>query len=282
MWKANLNRHFRKTLPALRVPCFLILWNAIFHAFTLSILLFWTLTSRSIPVLQRMSTLNQFLSENQMLFAALASCSALFFFKPPVQEAWSERRIGFQRFLRGFLRGLGFGSAAVIALSLKGEFSFLGLSAQLNLNFLAAYTWIFRSILILALVISAEFLVRVVVRGELRNLPGRNTIEILTLVLIYWAWFAPGLPELLTLVLAFSVFPDFWSSSGFVSAFFALIHAVCGLDFFENQGAGILQFKPADSALPILENPYLQAMLFLLIASSRYVSMRNRKEIRSS
>ncbi len=282
MWKANLNRHFWKTLPALKVPFFLVLWNGIFHSFTLAILLFWTLTSRRIPALQRMSTLNQFLSENQMLFAALASCSALFFFKGPLADVWNDRRRGTSQFGKGFLRGLGFGSAVVIALSLKGELSFLGLSTQLNLNFLAAYAWILRSLLILALVVSAEFLVRVVVREELRGTPLRTPLEILTLISIYWAWFAPGGAESFTLALAFSVFPAFWSSAGFVSAFFILIHAVCGLDFFENQTAGILQFKPGGSETPVLQNLYVQVMLFVLLALARYVSIKNRKELRSS
>jgi hypothetical protein len=278
MWKANLNRHFWKTLPALRVPLFLLMWNAIFHSFTLAVLLFWTSTSHRIPALQRMSTLNQFLNENQMLFAALASCSALFFFRAALSGTWNDRRIGLGRFSKAFARGIGFGTAVILALSLKGELSFLGLSTQLNLNFLAAYAWILRSLLVLALVISGEFLVRIVVREELRDLPFRHLLEPLTLASIYWAWFAPGPAEILTLLLLFSVFTDFWASSGFVSAFFILVHAICGLDFFENQSAGILQFKPSEAESPIFQNLYIQAVLFILLGLTRYANLKWRKE----
>jgi hypothetical protein len=57
---------------------------------------------------------------------------------------------------------------------------------------------------------------------------------------------------------------------------------VCGLDFFENQTAGILQFKSGESETPVLQNLYVQVMLFILLALARYVSMKNRKELRSS
>ncbi|NDG83509.1 MAG: hypothetical protein EBX52_00540 [Proteobacteria bacterium] len=88
MWKANLNRHFAKLLPALKISSFLIFWSWIFHAFTLAILLFWSLTSNRVSSLNRMSTLNQFLSENQILFAALGSISALPFFRDTLVGRW--------------------------------------------------------------------------------------------------------------------------------------------------------------------------------------------------
>ncbi len=279
MWKANLNRHFRKLLPALKVSGFLIFWNALFHSFTLSILLFWTLTSHQVSTLNRMSTLNQFLSENQILFAALSCLSALLFFRAPLRELWGSRITGFPDLTRAFLRGLGFGSVMVIALILNHEYEFLGFSTQLNLNFLAAYAWIFRALLIFVFVFSTEFLVRVIIHHELVEVRYRIVLETLTLLLIYWIWFSPKFSEMVTLILLFGIFGSFWSSLGFISAFFILVHAIFGLNFFENESSGILQLKLSHSEETLFQNGHLQIMLFILLILVQYAKMKPRKEI---
>jgi hypothetical protein len=278
MWKANLNRHFQKLLPALKVSIFMVLWNALFHSFTLSILLFWTLTSNRVSELNRMGTLNQFLSENQILFAALASFSALAFFRTSLHELWQSRRLGLPELGKSFIRGAGFGAALILALILNREYEFLGFSTQLNLNFLAAYAWILRSVLIFFFVFSTEFLVRVILHEELSEVKYRLLVENLNLLLIYWIWFSPKPGEALTLILLFGLFPSFWASTGFLSAFFILIHAIFGLNFFENESLGVLQLKLTHSEETLLQNGHLQALLFILLASIQYVRIKPRKE----
>jgi hypothetical protein len=281
MWKANLNRHFAKLVPALKISIFLILWSALFHSFTLAILLFWSLTSSRVSSLNRMTTLNQFLSENQILFATLSSLSALVFFRDPLLEIWKNRRQGLPQLLGASLRGLSLGALLMIALTLNQDYEFLGLSSQLNLNFLAGYAWIFRSALLLVFVFSTEFLVRVVIRQELAGMKLRRTLETLTLVAIYWIWFSPRPMEILTLLLLFLSLDTFWSATGFLGSLFILIHAILGLNFFENETVGLLQLKALRTEEGVFQNPHLQILLAILLILIRYGKVRIRKESRA-
>jgi len=278
MWKANLNRHFGKLFPALKISSFLILWSGLFHAFTLAILLFWSLTSNRVSSLNRMSTLNQFLSENQILFAALGSVSALLFFRDTLAGIWKSRRAGLPALGRSALRGAGFGGIMMTALIVNRDYELLGLSNQADLNFLTAYAWIFRAVLITVFVLSTEILVRVIIHRELPEGPVRPVFEIASLVLIYAVWFTPRPGELPTLVLLFSIFPSFWSAAGFLSSFFVLTHALLGLHFFENETTGLLQLKPLHSDETLLQNAHLQSMLVILFVLIRYAKLRLRKE----
>lgn len=282
MWKANLNRHFLKILPGLKISGFLILWGALFHSFALSILLYGSLSSDRVLSTNRLSTLNQFLSENQILFAALSSVSAILFFRDPLAVLWKERASGTADFLKAFLRGIGFGVALMVALIFSHEYEFLGFTTQLNLNFLSSYAWILRAFLIFIFVFSTEFLVRVVLKQELKDAKGGVILQITTLNLLYWIWFEPGLSEVFTLVLLFSIFSSFWVSTGFLSAFFILLHALFGLNFFENEFVGIVQFKPLASEEGILQNPHLQVAFFALAIFVYYTQFRIRKESTAS
>lgn len=282
MWKANLNRHFAKLVPALKISTFLVLWSALFHSFTLAILLFWSLTSTRVSNLNRMTTLNQFLSENQILFATLSSVSAVLFFRDPLREVWKNRRLGVPQLLTSALRGIGLGALLMMALILNQEYEFLGLSTQLNLNFLAAYAWIFRAILLIVFVFSTEFLVRVVLRQELLGLKVRRTLETLTLLAIYWVWFSPHPTEILTLLLLFLSLDSFWSATGFLGSLFILIHAVMGLNFFENETVGLIQVKSLRAEEGFFQNPHLQILLAILLILIRYGKVRLRKESRVS
>jgi hypothetical protein len=279
MWKANLNRHFAKISRALKISAFLLLWNILFHSFTLSILLYWSLTSSRVPQLSRMTTLNQFLSENQILFAALSSLSALFFFRDVMFDLWTERRTVMPEFLRAWTRGMGFGISMLAALTLGHQYKFLGFSTQLDLNFLASYAWILRALLIFLFVSSTELLVRVVVKKTMPTGISSFLIQNLTLVLLYWIWFNSKPAELLTLFLLFSIFSTVWASIGFLSALFILVHAICGLNFFENEFAGLIQFKIlATNEESFFQNHTLQAVLVILLVLIHYVRMRIRKE----
>jgi hypothetical protein len=279
MWKANLNRHFAKISHGLKISGFLLLWNVFFHAFTLSILLFWSLTSSRIPTLSRMTTLNQFLSENQILFAALSSLSALFFFRDVLRDVWQERRTGFSEFGRAALRGIGLGIAILLGLTLSHQYQFLGFSTQLDLNFLASYAWILRAVLMFIFVASTELLVRVIVKNTLPKGYLSFLIQNLTLLSFYWIWFNPKLSELFTLFLLFSLFSRVWSTVGFLSAFFILLHAVCGFNFFENEFAGLIQFKNlAFTEESIFQNSTLQAVLLILLVCLSYVRIKLRKD----
>jgi len=281
MWKAKLNRHFAKLIPALRISTFLILWNGLFHSFTLAILLFWSLTSERVSALNRMTNLNQFLSENQILFATLSSVSALIFFKDHLQEVWRNRRSGLTELFRSGLRGAGFGTLLMLALILKGDYDFLGFSTQINLNFLAAYAWIFRAFLILCFIFSTEFLTRVVLHQRLTTVRSQLILENLTLILIYSIWFSPKPGEILSLALCFLVFRSFWSSAGFLASFFILIHAILGLNFFENETVGIFQLRGNRLDESILQNRHLQTLLLILLLLIRYAKVRLRKESRN-
>ena len=278
MWKANLNRHFTKLFPALKISSFLILWSGLFHAFTLAILLFWSLTSNRVTSLSRMSTLNQFLSENQILFATLSSLSALLFFRDALSELWKNRRIGLPNLIRASLRGFGFGTVMIFALILNHDYDFLGFSTQVNLNFLAAYAWIFRAILILGFVFSTEFLVRVIIHQHLPPGRIRPIFEASSLLLLYWVWFSPKPGEWVTLALLFSIFPSFWSSTGFIASFFILMHAVLGLNFFENETTGIFQLRANPNEETLLQSMHLQSMLVILLFLIHYAKLRLRKE----
>ncbi|MBU6154910.1 MAG: hypothetical protein KGP28_11455 [Bdellovibrionales bacterium] len=282
MWKAKLNRHFAKLTPAFKISIFLIFWNGLFHSFTLAILLLWSLTSNRVSALNRMTTLNQFLSENKILFATLSSLSALVFFKDTVSELWRSRRSGFPEWLKASLRGFGFGALMIAALILNHDYDFLGLSTQVNLNFLASYAWIFRAALILGFIFSTEFLVRVILRRELHTPRSQLVLENLTLLGIYAIWFSPKPGEVLTLVLFFLFSRSFWSSSGFLSAFFVLTHAILGLHFFENETVGIFQLKSNQPETSLLQNSHLRIMLILLLLLIHYAKVRLRKESRTT
>jgi hypothetical protein len=279
MWKANLNRHFAKITRALKISAFLLLWNFFFHSFTLSILLYWSLTSARIPALYRMATLNQFLSENQILFAALSSLSALFFFKDMIFDLWRGQRNALPDFSRAGLRGLGFGIVILIALTVGHQYQFLGFSTQLDLNFLASYAWILRAILIFLFVASTELLTGVVLRNTLPRNYSRYLIQNFTLLALYWIWFNPKFSELITLLFLFSIFSNVWSSIGFLSALFILVHAICGLNFFENEFAGVVQFKVLNlNEESFFQNHTLQAVLIVILVLIAYVRVRIRKE----
>jgi hypothetical protein len=278
MWKANLNRHFAKSVSALKISAFLILWSGLFHSFTLSILLFWSLTSNRVSSLTRMTTLNQFLSENQILFATLSSMSAILFFKTPLVQLWKNRRPGIPLLLRSGMRGFGFGTVMITALILNHDYEFLGLSTQLNINFLAAYAWVFRAILIFGFVFSTEFLVRIIIHDAMAKSQTRTLIENTTLILIYWVWFSPKPAEIITLGLLFWLFNSFWASVGFLSSFFILTHAILGLNFFENESSGILQLKSNLIEESILQNPHLQIMLFILLILIHYAKLKLQRE----
>ncbi len=279
MWKANLNRHFAKISRGLKISGFLLLWNVFFHAFTLAILLFWSLTSSRVPTLSRMTTLNQFLSENQILFAALSSLSALFFFRDVLMEVWLERRIGYAEFARAWTRGTGLGITILLGLTISHQYQFLGFSTQLDLNFLASYAWILRAILIFIFVASTELLVRVVVKNTMPKGYSSYFIQSLTLLSFYWIWFNPKLFELFTFFMLFSLFSRIWSTVGFLSAFFILLHAICGFNFFENEFAGLIQFKNLElTDESIFQNFTLQAVLAILLVLLSYVRMKLRKD----
>ncbi len=280
MWKAKLNRHFAKLAPAFKISAFLIFWSGLFHSFTLAILLLWSLTSNRVSALNRMTTLNQFLSENQILFATLSSFSALIFFKDTVKEVWRSRRSGFPEWLRASLRGAGFGTLMILALILNRDYDFLGLSTQVNLNFLASYAWIFRAVLIFGFVFSTEFLARVILRRELHSVRSQLIVENLTLLGIYAIWFSPKPGEILTLLLLFLLSRSFWSTAGFLTAFFILTHAILGLHFFENETVGIFQLKSNQPDLSLLQNGHLRVMLILLLLFIHYAKVRLRKESR--
>jgi hypothetical protein len=282
MWKAKLNRHFAKLAPAFKISIFLILWSGLFHSFTLAILLLWSLTSARVSALNRMTTLNQFLSENQILFATLGSLSALVFFKDTVLETWRSRRNGIPEMLRAGLRGSGFGALLIIALIWNKEYEFLGLSTQVNLNFLAAYAWMFRALLICGFVLSTEFLVRVILRRELHTVRSRLIVENLTLIGIYTIWFSPKPGEIITLLPLFLLFRSFWSTSGFIASFFIVTHAILGLGFFENETVGILQLKGNRPEESLLQNGHLRMILLLLLLFSHYAKVRLRKESRAT
>jgi hypothetical protein len=293
MWKPNLNRHFAKIAPALKnslkISFFLIVWNGLFHSLTLSILIYWSLTSTRVSEMSRMTTLNQFWAENQILFAALSALASIFFFGDYVRRVILDGRIGLTSFGINFLRGVFFSLLLIGALILDHRYEFLGFSAQLNLNFLTSYAWFFRALLMLLFVGSTEFVTRVVLRSELHDETmgvvspvARYLVETLTHLSIYWIWFNPALPEVITLLLLFLLFQGFWSATGFISAFFIMVHAVFGLPFFENEFVGVLQLKPLTEELrgdeSILQNHYLIATLILLVLAvraSRHIMLKS-------
>jgi hypothetical protein len=183
--------------------------------------------------------------------------------------------------LRSALRGMGFGSVMMVALILNRDYDFLGFSTQVNLNFLAAYAWIFRSMLIFFFVFSTEFLVRQILHRELSSVRSPLILENLTLITLYWIWFSPKPGEVLTLGLLFLIFNSFWSSAGFLSAFFILIHAILGLNFFENETVGIFQLKGNRLEESLLQNGHLQVMLIILLLLIHYAKVKLRKESRT-
>ena len=264
MWKPKLNRHF----------IFILIWNAVFHSLTLSILLYWALTSTRVTELNRMSTMNQFWSENQILFAALGSVAATLFFKDQWIDLWKQIKTGKKSFFFNFIRGSIFGLILILSLILKHQYEFLGFSVQLNLNFLTSYTWIFRSTLILLLILSNEFLVRVVLKAS-------RLTELATFLYLYWIWFNPNPAELITLSLLYGLFTHFWSASGFLSGLFIMTHAVFGLPFFENEFLGLLQLKLLNNEDGFYQNRYLQLTLVFLLFGFKLIPklISNRKSI---
>lgn len=271
MWKHNLNRQITKLWPSIKISGFLLIWNGVFHSLTLSILLYWSLSSQRVPELSRITTLNQFWAENQILFAALCGITGALFFRDQMSRVLQSRWEGGPDFWLSAARGCGLTLLLVLALILKGRYEFLGVSTQLNLNFLSSYAWILRSLLLTVFVVSLEFLTREVLKGP-------TWIRIATQLGIYWIWFFPSRGEFLSLTLISLLFSQFWSAAGFSTALFVMSHAIFGLGFFENEFSGLLQIRSLRSEETFLQNPYLQVVLLTLWAVFRYVKLWIRKE----
>lgn len=275
MWKQNLNRQFSKLRPALKISAFLMLWNGIFHGLTMSILLYWSLSSARVPELARITTLNQFWAENQILFAALCGLTGSLFFRNQISELFSEvtadRAEGFRWLGIHAVRGFGFALVMVIALVLRHRYQFLGLSTQLNLNFLSSYAWILRSILIFTFILTTEFMTR-------RVLNGPTWIRVLTQITIFWIWFYPSWSEIFSLIVLSLLFNNFWASTGFLTAIFVVTHAIFGVPFFENEFSGIFQIRSLRAEETFLQNPYVQVTLVALLVTFRYARLLLRKE----
>lgn len=275
MWKPNLNRHFT-------ISAFLILWNGLFHSLTLSILVYWSHSSLRVPELGRMSTLNQFWSENEFLFATISTCTMAFLLKDQFTSILLQLRTGFKKFGVNFLKGSLFSILLISGLILSKHYEFLGFSAQLSLNFLTSYAWLLRSFLILMFVLSTESVVRIVLRAA-----GAPLIsEIFTQLAIYWIWFNPSLQDLTSLALIFLLFRGFWSSSGFIAGLLIIAHAVFGLPLFENEFVGVFQLKALASDQSFLQNSYVLASLFVLVSVFRgsrlFMLKSKRKENQTS
>ncbi len=253
MWKPNLNRHFT-------ISAFLILWNGLFHSLTLSILVYWSHTSLRVPELGRMSTLNQFWTENQILFATLSTCAMAVFLKDQLTPLLFHTREGIAKFGNHFAKGAAFSILLILGLTLSKHYEFLGFTAQLSLNFLTAYAWILRAFLILLFIISTESVVRV----ALRTAGASFVSEILTQLAIYWIWFNPSLRDLASLTLIFLLYRSFWAASGFLSGLMIMSHAVFGLPLFENEFVGIFQLKTLYGDQSFLQNSYVLAALGVL------------------
>jgi hypothetical protein len=271
MWKHNLTRQLSKLWPHLRISAFILVWIGLFHSLTLNLLVYWSLTSSQVPELARITTLNQFWAENQILFAALCGLSGSFFFKGQLQRLFQERQEGVRWLLIHALRGFLFTCVILTALIVRGRYEFLGLSTQLNLNFLSSYAWFFRAVLLFLFVFSTEFLTRRVLQGPV-------WLRVTTQVLIYWIWFFPSWGELLSIGLLSLLFSSFWAATGFTAAIFISSHAWFGLPFFENEFSGILQIKYLKADETLLQNPYLQITLLVLLFVFRYAKLLFRKE----
>jgi hypothetical protein len=265
MWKGNLNRHFTNLLPSLKMSGFLIFWNILFHSMTLAILLFWSLTTAKINPETRLNSLNQFLNENQILFATLCCISALLFFKSEFIRELKLFRDTAPVLIRALIRGMGLGIMVTVALALHGTYPFLGVSTQINFNFLASYAWIFRAFLIFAFCFSSEFLLRNVLRRTIRDPRFQLPLEALTGLFIYWIWFGPTVSELFTLLLIFGLYYDLWVGIGFLSGWFIWLHAICGFNFFQNESQGLLQFKIPINQESLLQNSSIQLILGALL-----------------
>jgi hypothetical protein len=221
-----------------------------------------------------MSTLNQFWTENQLLFATLCSVAATFFFKDQLWQTLHRFKASQKYFFANFSRGLLFGLILILGLIFNRRYEFLGFAVQLNLNFLTSYAWIFRAFLILALVASNEFLVRVVTESTFdREAPPALTfsIRLLTELAVYWIWFNPSPSECFTLLLLFSLFSHFWSATGFLSGLFIMTHAVFSLPFFENEFLGLFQLKLLKNDDRFYQNPYLQLTLVILLVAFKLI-----------
>jgi hypothetical protein len=119
----------------------------------------------------------------------------------------------------------------------------------------------------------------VVLRNTLPRNYSRYLIQNFTLLALYWIWFNPKFSELITLLFLFSIFSNVWSSIGFLSALFILVHAICGLNFFENEFAGVVQFKVLNlNEESFFQNHTLQAVLIVILVLIAYVRVRIRKE----
>lgn len=271
MWKHNLNRQITKLKPALKISAFLMLWNGVFHGLTMSILLYWSLSSSRVPELARITTLNQFWAENQILFAALCGVTGSLFFRNQIGQLVDDRADGFRWLGIHAFRGFAFALVMVIALVLRRRYQFLGLSTQLNLNFLSSYAWILRSFLIFSFILTTEFLTR-------RVLHGPTWIRVLTQITIFWIWFFPSWSEIFSLVVLSLLFNNFWASTGFLTAIFIVTHAIFGLPFFENEFSGIFQIRSTRAEETFLQNPYLQVTLVALLVTFRYAKLLLRKE----
>jgi len=252
MWKAKLNQHFAKIA--------FLLWNLIFHSLWLSALFF----------LSNGSNFNSIWTENQVLIATLSI--GLFTFID--REDWLIRlrdTSQAQKLLSlGALQALIVISLITVQSIFFGKIEFLGLSSQVGLNFLSSYSWLLRSILLLALSFA--------INATTKNIKPYWTGLPLQ-CFFFWIWFQPGWQDLLIITGIYILNSSILFSTGLMAGIFILTHAVLGSSFMGSEFSGLLQFKWIQDEGSLLHNPALILGLFFLYFVNKLGTIyKNRKE----
>ncbi len=204
---------------------FNLIWNAILHALTLSVLLFWSNQQPEGTPFSQLQKLNSGWAQHRFLFALIPQVLGLFIFRDRILNAFHPLIPSLKTLLASGLRGL------LVALL----FSFYFLRQDIESSQQAIMTklffqdggvWILNTLEIIAFIAVSEFLLRV--PPKLPLLLAQGVVR----ALIYVLWLEAKLPECLVLVLFSIALPSFLESIGFLSLFFGTAGPLFGIALF--------------------------------------------------
>ena len=251
MWKAKLNQHFAKFA--------FLLWNLIFHSLWLSALFY----------LSNGSNFNSIWAENQILFATLSVSLYAFIFR----DEWGYKlrdTIQVRHWLTmGFIQSIVVVLLAAIQGILSKNIEFLGFSSQLGVNFLSSYSWILRSILLIALSFALNATTKSLT-PQWMGLPLQY--------FFFWIWFQPSLLDY-SLITAFYIMnSSFIFSTGLMGGVFIMTHAVFGATLMGSEFSGLFQFKWIQEEGSLLHSPALILGLFFIFFVNKLKTFLNRRK----
>lgn len=146
----------------------------------------------------------------------------------------------------------------------------IGFSSQIGMNFLSSYSWVFRSLLLMAMSFSLNATTK-------NHAPSGSGIFLQ--LLFFWIWFRPGWQDVVLISIVYFLHPSFLFSSALMGGLMVLTHAVFGSNLLGMEFSGLLQFKWPEESYSLLQNPVMILGLSFILGTNKLKKyFRKRKE----